>query len=112
MSQKKKIAIIIILIIILILLIAFTIWCSLVGFNIFPVKKSNGTWTLNGEVINITLDDGFKYTSTSGKWVGSPKTAVRTVAAQTSSQTTPAQTTATLNEGQFIRIKNLMRVIK
>ena len=47
MSQKKKIAIIIILIIILILLIAFTIWCSLVGFNIFPVKKSNGTWTLN-----------------------------------------------------------------
>ena len=72
----------------------------------------DGTWTLNGEVINITLADGFKYTSTSGKWVGSPKTAVRTVAAQTSSQTTPAQTTATLNEGQFIRIKNLMRVIK
>jgi hypothetical protein len=63
----------------------------------------HGTWTLNGEVINITLDDGFEYTSTSGKWTGSPKTAVRSVA---------TQTTNTLNEGQFIRIKNLMKIIK
>jgi hypothetical protein len=45
--SPKKIAIIIILIIILSLLITFTIICSLVGFKVFPVKKSNGRWTLS-----------------------------------------------------------------
>jgi FkbM family methyltransferase len=57
-TNKKKIAIGF-AIVILILLIAFIILCSLVGFNVFPLKKYNGTWTLN--VFNEILEQKALY---------------------------------------------------